>query len=152
MLTNLVHTKGKVAFVFAKELPLEFVEELLILVKSNLFAVGRIVGVEREIESVKETLFDLCMQDFSLIIIFGAIGIEVDDIVPEATASIIDKTLPGLERTIMYLLLENDGYSVVNRAVAGIYKNSILFNLPAKPRLIRLVLENILGVLRKSIK
>ncbi|HNR63783.1 MAG TPA: molybdopterin-binding protein [Thermotogota bacterium] len=152
MLTNLVHTKGKVAFVFAKELPLEFVEELLILVKSNLFAVGRIVGVEREIESVKETLFDLCMQDFSLIIIFGAIGIEVDDIVPEATASIIDKTLPGLERTIMYLLLENDEYSVVNRAVAGIYKNSILFNLPAKPRLIRLVLENILGVLRKSIK
>ncbi|HOZ11912.1 MAG TPA: molybdopterin-binding protein [Thermotogota bacterium] len=152
MLTNLVHTEGKVAFVFAKELPLEFVEELLILVKSNLFAVGRIVGVEREIESVKETLFDLCMQDFSLIIIFGAIGIEVDDIVPEATASIIDKTLPGLERTIMYLLLENDEYSVVNRAVAGIYKNSILFNLPAKPRLIRLVLENILGVLRKSIK
>jgi molybdopterin adenylyltransferase len=141
-----------VAFVFAKELPLEFVEELLILVKSNLFAVGRIVGVEREIESVKETLFDLWMQDFSLIIIFGAIGIEVDDIVPEATASIIDKTLPGLERTIMYLLLENDEYSVVNRAVAGIYKNSILFNLPAKPRLIRLVLENILGVLRKSIK
>ena len=152
MLTNLVHTEGKVAFVVAKELPLEFVEELLILVKSNLFAVGRIVGVEREIESVKETLFDLCMQDFSLIIIFGAIGIEVDDIVPEATASIIDKTLPGLERTIMYLLLENDEYSVVNRAVAGIYKNSILFNLPAKPRLIRLVLENILGVLRKSIK
>jgi len=152
MLTNLVHTKGKVAFVFAKELPLEFVEELLILVKSNLFAVGRIIGVEREIESVKETLFDLCMRDFSLIIIFGAIGIEVDDIVPEATASIIDKTLPGLERTIMYLLLENDEYSVVNRAVAGIYKNSILFNLPAKPRLIRLVLENILGVLRKSIK
>ncbi len=149
---NLIHSKGKVAFVFAKELPLEFVEELLILVKSNQFTIGRVVGVEREIESVKETLFDLCMQGFSLVIIFGAVGIEVDDIVPEATASIIDKTLPGLERTIMYLLLENDEYSVVNRAVAGIYKNSVLFNLPAKPRLIRLVLENILGVLKKGIK
>ena len=92
------------------------------------------------------------MQGFSLIIVFGAIGVEVDDVVPEATASIIDKTLPGLERTIMYLLLENDEYSVVNRAVAGLYKKSILFNLPAKPKLIRLVLENILGVLQKAVR
>ena len=144
--------KGKIAFVLAKGLPLDFIEELLDLVKANRFEIGRIIGVEREIETVKETLFDLCMQGCSLIIVFGAIGVEVDDVVPEATASIIDKTLPGLERTIMYLLLENDEYSVVNRAVAGLYKKSILFNLPAKPKLIRLVLENILGVLQKAVR
>jgi molybdopterin biosynthesis enzyme MoaB len=142
--------RGKVALVFAKEMPFEFVDELLSLIKKHGLETGTIVGVERELESIKETLFDLCLRGFSLIIVFGALGIEPDDVVPEATAAIIDKTLPGLERSIMYLLLENDEYSFVNRAVAGIYKNSILFNLPAKPKLITLVLDRILGLLKKG--
>lgn len=144
--------KGKIALIFTKELPMEFLEELIQLIQRNELEIGRIITIDRDIETIKETLFDQCMQDFAIVFVFGALGIEADDVVPEATAAIIDKTLPGLERTIMYLLLENDEYSIVNRAVAGIFKNSIILDLPARPHLIHLILEKILMVLRKGLK
>lgn len=72
----------------------------------------------------------------SLIITTGGTGPAPRDVTPEATRAVIDKELPGfgeLMRVESYKIVPT---AILSRALAGVRGESLLINLPGRPRAI----------------
>ncbi len=141
-----------VALLFSKSVKDDDLKEYESVLEEYDMTVTEIVQVPRETEPIKEALFDLFMRKFALVITFGGIGLEDDDIVPEATYSLVDKRFPGLENAIMYALMEKGTYSIVNRGVAGLFHDTIVINLPSKRFLVKQILYTILPLVKQGLK
>jgi len=141
-----------VAMLFSKQMEKDDIAKIIEVLEDYDMEVDEVSLVSRYPEVLKEKMFDLFMKDFSLVITFGAIGLKEDDIVPEITASLIDKRLPGLETAIMYSLLEKGSYSIINRGVAGVFHDTIVVNLPSKPFLVKQILYTVLPLIKHGIK
>lgn len=73
----------------------------------------------------------------SLIITTGGTGPAARDITPEATRAVIEKELPGFGE-----LMRMESYKIVptailSRSLAGVRGQSLIINLPGRPRAIR---------------
>lgn len=103
-----------------------------------------IVPDEREIISDK-------LKEFStranLILTTGGTGVSPRDVTPEATRDVIEKELPGFAEAMRAESFKITPKSIGSRAVAGIYKDTLIINLPGSPKG---VAEN-LGVVLKAI-
>ena len=73
---------------------------------------------------------DLC----SVILTTGGTGFSPRDITPEATRAVIDRDAPGLAEAMRAGSLEITPHAMLSRAVAGIYKNTLIINLPGSPK------------------
>jgi len=146
---NLEFEKAVVALIFVQENPGETVKEYIRQIEENEFLVKEVINpVQGDTEDLKELLFDLAMKKVSLIITLGGAGFKNGDTVPEATACIIDKRLPGLENTLMYSLMEKGSFSIINRGISGIFQESIIINLPDKPFIVKQILNTILPLIK----
>ena len=143
--------KHSIALVLTADMDEKNLNELTALMKEDGLIVKKIIQVNREIESFKEALFCLFMDSYSLVLTFGGIGMENDDIVPEATSALIDKRLPALEGAIMYSLMEKGAYSILNRGVCGIFHSTVVINLPKKQYLIKEILNTIIPLLKQGL-
>lgn len=148
---DILKDKHTVAMVFTSEMNRENVTELKSLMAEDGLVVGKIVEASRDIETFKEDLFCLFMDGYPLVLTFGGIGMEADDIVPEATGSLIDKRLPGLEGAIMYALMEKGAYSILNRGICGIFHSTVVLNLPSKQFVIKEILNTIIPLLKRGL-
>jgi len=144
--------KFSVALLFSKDVTPDDLKEYESVLDEYDMEVDEVVQSPRETEPIKEALFDLFMRKFSLVLTFGGLGLEDDDIVPEATSSLIDKKFPGLENAIMYALMEKGTYSIVNRGVAGLFHDTIVVNLPSKRFLVKQILYTILPLVKQGLK
>ena len=140
-----------IALVLTAEVEEEDLDELKGLMKEDGLIVNQTIRVNREIESFKEALFCLFMDGYSLVLTFGGIGMESDDIVPEATGALIDKRLPALEGAIMYALMEKGAYSILNRGICGIFHSTVVINLPNKQYVIKEILNTIIPLLKQGL-
>ncbi len=145
------HQRYSVAIVSTKSFEPEQTEHLVSILEDNGLIVGAVYEVTRDLEKLKEKLFDLFIAKHGLVITLGAVGMEEDDIVPEATACVIDKRLEGLETAIRFSLIEKGVYSILNRGMAGIYHKSIVINLPGNPSLISHILNTVLPWVREGL-
>lgn len=140
-----------IAMVFTSEMNQDHVKELKSLMAEDGLVVGKTIVATRDIEAFKEALFCLFMDGYPLVLTFGGIGMEADDIVPEATGSLIDKRLPGLEGAIMYALMEKGAYSILNRGICGIFHSTVVINLPTKQFVIKEILNTIIPLLKRGL-
>ena len=143
--------RHSIAFVLTGDMDEETVAEIKETMSEDGLILENALTVQRDIDSLKEALFKLFMEDYDIIFTFGGIGMDIDDIVPEATVALIDKRLPGLEGAIMYALMEKGAYSILNRGICGLFRQTLVINLPGKKHIIHEVLNTIIPMLKQGI-
>ncbi len=76
-----------------------------------------------------------------LIVTTGGTGPALRDVTPEATASVCEKMLPGFGEQMRQISLQYVPTSILSRQTAGIRGQTLILNLPGKPKSIRECLE-----------
>lgn len=69
-----------------------------------------------------------------LILTTGGTGLGPRDITPEATAAVVERTIPGFPEQMRVAGAQKTPRAVLSRAAAGIRGNSIIINLPGSPK------------------
>lgn len=77
----------------------------------------------------------------ALILTTGGTGPALRDVTPEATAEVCEKMLPGFGERMRAKSLEFVPTAILSRQTAGIRRQSLIVNLPGKPKAIGECLE-----------
>ena len=91
--------------------------------------------VPDEYEDIRRVLIDLSEKgNAALIITTGGTGVAPRDVTPEATLSVLQKTLPGMAEAMRAASLQKTPHAMISRAVAGIRGRTLIVNLPGSPK------------------
>ena len=95
---------------------------------------------ERRIISDDQTLIENTLknlvdeQDCCLVVTTGGTGPAKRDVTPEATEAVADKLMPGFGELMRAVSLQYVPTAILSRQTAVIRKNSLIVNLPGKPK------------------
>ena len=91
---------------------------------------------------VEETLIEMAdKHGCCLIVTTGGTGPAPRDLVPEATAAVCEKMMPGFGELMRQVSLQYVPTAILSRQTAGIRGQSLIVNLPGKPKSIRECLD-----------
>jgi molybdopterin adenylyltransferase len=91
---------------------------------------------------IEKTLIDMAdNRKCCLIVTSGGTGPAVRDVTPEATEAVCQKILPGFGELMRAKSLTYVPTAILSRQTAGIRNQSLIVNLPGKPKSIRQCLE-----------
>ena len=76
-----------------------------------------------------------------LIITSGGTGPSKRDVTPEATEAVCDKMMPGFGELMRTISLQYVPTAILSRQTAGIRNQTLIVNLPGKPKAIRQCLD-----------
>jgi molybdopterin adenylyltransferase len=76
-----------------------------------------------------------------LIITSGGTGPAVRDVTPEATETVCEKMMPGFGELMRSVSLQYVPTAILSRQTAGIRNQTLIVNLPGKPKAIRQCLD-----------
>lgn len=96
--------------------------------------------VSDEFEDIKNALLDLS-KECSLILTTGGTGPQRRDVTPEATEAVCQKMLPGFGEQMRSVSLKYVPTAILSRQTAGICGESLIINLPGKPKSIKECLD-----------
>ena len=97
-----------------------------------------------EQDQIEQNLIDLAdNQSCCLIVTTGGTGPAKRDITPEATEAVCDKMLPGFGELMRAKSLQYVPTAILSRQTAGIRGNSLIVNLPGKPKSIEECLQEV---------
>ena len=94
---------------------------------------------QKQLENAMTHMADI--EKTCLIITTGGTGPSLRDVTPEATEAICEKMLPGFGELMRSVSLAFVPTAILSRQTAGIRGNSLIVNLPGKPKAIRQCLE-----------
>ncbi len=107
------------------------------VIKDKLGQIGaevvtyEIVPDERDIISQKLRSF---ADRANLILTTGGTGVSPRDVTPEATRDVIERELPGFSEAMRAESFKVTPRSIGSRAVSGMYKDTLIINLPGSPK------------------
>jgi molybdenum cofactor synthesis domain-containing protein len=94
----------------------------------------------------------LCDQGLAdLVLTTGGTGFSPRDCMPEATAAVADRMVPGISEAMRQHSLTLTRRAMLSRAVAAIRGSTLIVNLPGSPRAVRESLEFIIDELRHGL-
>lgn len=100
-----------------------------------------------------ETMKNICDNaEADLIITTGGTGFSARDCMPEATADVSERMVPGIPEAMRWNSLQITPRAMLSRAAAGIRKNTLIVNLPGSPKAVRENLAFILPTLPHAIE
>jgi molybdopterin adenylyltransferase len=92
--------------------------------------VRRVVPDERsEIAAAIEALTD----EARLVLTTGGTGVAPRDVTPEATASVLERQIPGIAEAIRADAVTRTPHGLLSRGVAGVRGSALVINLPGSP-------------------
>jgi molybdopterin adenylyltransferase len=92
--------------------------------------VRRVVPDERsEIAAAIEALTD----EAQLVLTTGGTGVAPRDVTPEATASVLERQVPGIAEAIRADAVRRTPHGLLSRGVAGVRGSALVINLPGSP-------------------
>lgn len=98
--------------------------------------------VPDEQPQIEATLMSMADQKrCCLIITCGGTGPARRDVTPEATAAVCHKMLPGFGELMRAASMQYVSTAILSRQTAGIRNQTLIINLPGRPRAIRQCLE-----------
>ncbi|MHC4558946.1 MAG: MogA/MoaB family molybdenum cofactor biosynthesis protein [Planctomycetota bacterium] len=86
-----------------------------------------------------------------IVLTTGGTGLGPRDVTPEATASVCERTVPGLGEILRSEGFKSTRNAVLSRGIAGIRKNTLIINLPGSSKAVRECLEIILDILPHAV-
>lgn len=93
---------------------------------------------------IEKTLIDMAdKKKCCLIITSGGTGPAVRDVTPEATEAVCNKLMPGFGELMRSVSLSYVPTAILSRQTAGIRNQTLIVNLPGKPKAIRQCLDAI---------
>ncbi len=93
-------------------------------------------------EHLEQTMIELSDQEkCCLIVTTGGTGPAKRDVTPEATEKVCEKMMPGFGELMRQVSLQYVPTAILSRQTAGIRGNSLIVNLPGKPKSIRECLD-----------
>lgn len=93
------------------------------------------VVIPDDVERIREVLVNLSDREhFALILTTGGTGVSPRDVTPEATLSVLERTVPGMAEAMRAASLQKTAHGMISRAVAGIRGGSLIVNLPGSPK------------------
>ena len=102
--------------------------------------VYRLIPDEQPI--IEATLKMLCDEEgCCLVLTTGGTGPAKRDVTPEATAAVCDKVMDGFGEQMRAVSLKFVSTAILSRQIAGIRGQSLIINLPGKPKSIRECLD-----------
>jgi molybdopterin adenylyltransferase len=91
---------------------------------------------------IEQTLIDMAdQQGCCLIVTSGGTGPAPRDVTPEATAAVCQKMMPGFGELMRQVSLQYVPTAILSRQTAGIRNQTLIVNLPGKPKAIRQCLD-----------
>ena len=108
--------------------------------KSEFEIVYRCIPDEQDI--LESTMKELCdSEKCCLVVTTGGTGPALRDVTPEATENVCKKMMPGFGELMRQVSLQYVPTAILSRQTAGIRGNSLIINLPGKPKSIRECLD-----------
>ena len=103
-------------------------------------AVYRVIPDEQD--DIEQALIELADQEnCCLIVTTGGTGPAKRDVTPEATENVCQKMMPGFGELMRQVSLQYVPTAILSRQTAGIRGQSLIVNLPGKPKSIRECLD-----------
>ncbi len=87
-----------------------------------------------------------------VILTTGGTGLGRRDVTPEATLSVVDKSMPGFPEAMRAKSLEKTPMAVLSRAAAGVRGECLIINLPGSPRAVQECLGVVLPALAHAVE
>lgn len=116
------------------------IDTLNLYLKSSWEAVYRCISDDRIV--IEDTLKDLVdKENCCLVVTTGGTGPSIRDVTPEATEAVCDRMMPGFGELMRSVSLQYVPTAILSRQTAGLRKNSLIVNLPGKPKSIRECLD-----------
>lgn len=110
----------------------EYMQEVL---TSPWSAVPRVIPDDRM--TIESTLRELCeVESCCLVVTTGGTGPSARDVTPEATEAVCDRMMPGFGELMRKVSLEKVPTAILSRQTAGLLGDSLIINLPGKPKAI----------------
>ncbi len=98
--------------------------------------------IEDEQKIIENTLKQLADEEkCCLIVTTGGTGPAVRDVTPEATQAVCDKMMPGFGELMRATSLKFVPTAILSRQTAGLRGNTLIINLPGKPKSIKECLD-----------
>ncbi len=111
----------------------------------------RIVPDEKE--KIKKAILEAKEKGANIILTTGGTGVSFRDVTPEASKELIRKEVPGLEEALRIFGVRDTLYSLLSRAKVGFLdENTLIINLPGKPKAVKENLEKIIYILDHAFK
>jgi len=93
------------------------------------------LAVPSDRKQLRAALLRLCDEEkCPLVLTLGGTGPGPNDIVPDVTLEVIERHLPGFGEIMRYYSYERFKVSVLSRAEAGVRGQSLIINLPGRPK------------------
>ncbi len=106
-------------------------------------AVTRLIPDEQPI--IEATLKELCdAEQCCLVVTTGGTGPALRDVTPEATLAVLDKELSGFGEQMRAVSLQKVPTAILSRQTAGVRGQSLVINLPGKPKAIAECLDAVM--------
>lgn len=88
-----------------------------------------------DLELISRTLQTIAENSSTdVILTTGGTGFAPRDVTPEATRAVIQKEAPGLAEVMRQESIKVNVHAMLSRGICGIYKNSLIINLPGNPK------------------
>jgi len=97
--------------------------------------VSRVIADDRD--TIETTLVELCTREQCVLVVTtGGTGPSRRDVTPEATEAVCDRMMPGFGELMRKVSLEKVPTAILSRQTAGLLNDSLIINLPGKPKAI----------------
>ncbi|AFZ46778.1 molybdenum cofactor synthesis domain protein [Cyanobacterium stanieri PCC 7202] len=102
--------------------------------------------VKDDPEQIKSLINKLVKEEtIDILILNGGTGIAPRDNTFDVLEKLLDKKIPGFGELFRYLSYQEIGSrAMVSRAIAGIYKNKIIFSLPGSSNAVKLGMDKLI--------
>jgi molybdopterin adenylyltransferase len=102
----------------------------LLLTADGYEVVRRVVPDDRN--EIAEAIEELT-EDARVVLTTGGTGVAPRDVTPEATASVLERQVPGIVEAIRADAARRTPHGLLSRGVAGIRGSALVVNLPGSP-------------------
>ncbi len=122
---------------------------------AHLTALGfmcEVLVVPDGIESVAGAIREGIAEGYGLVVTTGGTGFAARDLTPEATASVIERRVPGLPEAMRVATFGVNPHGMLSRGIAGIASGTLVLNLPGSVRGVEESLDVIGPALRHGVE
>ncbi|NSW82354.1 MAG: MogA/MoaB family molybdenum cofactor biosynthesis protein [Syntrophothermus sp.] len=106
-----------------------------------------------EKELIINKLISWCDQlGLDIILTSGGTGLSPRDVTPEATAEVVERTIPGIGEAMRAYGLQKTPRAMLSRGISGIRKKTLIINLPGSVKGARESLEAVIPALDHALE